>query len=137
MTPAAALPIDTLTRAQISVILALETVLQAAGLILTCPRCAADGFPRLKTDNDPKDLTWTIDCRCRQRRVSRSEAQPMSTSGDLLRLTPELLSPISLAVRCPSSPCLLTPLEMHPTPEGLLVTCRCGRYQFRKTNPLH
>lgn len=125
-------PVDALSRAQISVILGLEHVLQQSGLVLLCPRCASNGHGALDTGNSPEDDVWKIDCQCRRRRVNRTDAAQLP-SGDLLLLVKDLLGPVSLDVRCPSRRCINHPLEMRQTVEGLIVTCRCGgKLHFRK-----
>lgn len=130
-------PTTEISRAQIGVILALDTILQSAGLILACPRCVCeDNDASLRTDNNPLDVQWKIDCRCRRRRIYRGQAtQRMLPSGDLLLLVPELLKPLGLDVRCPSRRCVQRPLTMQVTEDGLIVSCQCGRYTFRKTAP--
>jgi len=127
-------PTETLTAAQIGVVIGLDTILQMAGLILTCPRCASEGNPRLITDNGAEDTIWKIDCQCRKRRIQRRHvSQLMAPSGDLLLLVSELLKPVGLDVRCPTTRCLLSPLEMRRTEDSLIVSCHCGRMVFHKT----
>jgi hypothetical protein len=127
-------PTDAISRAQISLILGLDPVLQAAGLILTCARCAADGTPVLVTANSPEDTIWKIDCACRRRRVTRAGSQPMEPSGDLLLMAADLLRPLGLELRCPARPCLLQPLDIRQTAAGVRVTCHCGtKRHFHKT----
>ena len=43
-------------------------MLQASGLILTCPSCLQEGHAQLDTDNDRDAAEWKIDCHCRERR---------------------------------------------------------------------
>jgi len=127
-------PTDAMSRAQVGLIMGLDSVLRDAGLILTCPRCAADGFPRLDTNNDPTDEIWKIDCRCRRRRIARMDSR-MTSTGWLLLLVQDLLAPLSLDVRCPSAKCLGKPLNIHQSVDGtkVTVTCHCGgEYKFKK-----
>lgn len=130
------LPREALTASQLALIVSIDTVLQQCGLILTCPRCAADGFPRLSTDNDRSEPIWKIDCHCRERRAAKADLGAlMVPSGDLLLLVDQTLRSAGLAVRCPTKRCLLTPLDLTATADGVMVRCNCASFTFRKTIP--
>lgn len=129
------LPIEAMSRAQVGLVLGLESVLRKAGLVLLCPRCAIDGNLQLDTSNSVEDEIWKIDCRCRRRRSPRVTSMMVPT-GWLLQMVNDLLGPLSLDVRCPSRRCLLKPLQLRQSLDGmtLTVTCHCGReYKFNKT----
>ena len=140
-------PIVQLTSPQMALILALESVLQKAGLWLVCEVCARERntYKHLVTANSEKDTTWRIDCPCTQRRFARTALQhSMIPSGDLLTLAETLLAGTSLAIRCPvkMTRCLTTPLQVTATPEGVTARCQCwqievgaGVYRFRKSRP--
>ena len=60
----------------------------------------------------------------------------MVPTGWLLLMVPDLLAPISLDVRCPSTRCLLRPLTLHQSVDQkvLTATCHCGKtFRFKKT----
>lgn len=127
-------PLDPMNHLQIGLLLGLDSVLREAGLILVCPRCAADGNPVLATDNSMTDETWKIDCHCRRRRSPKTSSM-MVPSGWLLQLKDDLLAPLSLDVRCPRRQCLLKPLTIRESADGmkLSVECHCGnKYDFKK-----
>jgi len=129
-------PVDAMSRAQLALILGLEDILREAGLVLTCPRCAADDHPQLATNNNIEDEVWKIDCQCRRRRVNRSNTAPMRATGDLLLLVPDLLKPLSLDVRCANPRCVSKALTIKQTRNDLIVECRCGTQRtFHKTSP--
>ena len=117
-------PMDAMSRAQMGLILGLEAFLHDAALVLTCPRCAAEGVGTLTTNNSVEDTVWKIDCQCRRRRVNSRGMSPMPTSGWLLLMTKDLLGPLGLDVRCPT--CITTPLTLHQSGDHLTVTCACG-----------
>ena len=130
-------PTILLSGAQIGLLLALEDVFQAAGLVVVCPHCLrSKGRGELTTDNAPGDAVWKMNCACRDRKADpRSVGTVPAPSGDLLPLAEAALAGADLVIRCPSRTCRHRPLEMRQTPEGLLVTCECARLQFRKTRP--
>ena len=129
-------PTDVLTAAQVSLLLGLDTVLEKARLVLTCPRCVTEGHGTLQTKNAPEEPVWKLDCQCRRRRMTHLNIQPMKASGMLLTLVDELLGPLGLVVRCPSPTCLLTPIELHQGPGTLSVTCQCAAERdFKKHRP--
>lgn len=127
-------PLEAMSRAQVGLVVGLDSVLRDAGLVLVCPRCAADGHSYLDTANDLTDDVWKIDCLCRRRRIARTDAM-MVPSGWLLLMVPDLLASLSLDVRCPSKTCLLQPLTVRESADGLsvTVTCHCAAHrQFKK-----
>ena len=127
-------PVDAMTRAQVGLILGLDSILNAAGLVLVCPRCAANGHPHLDTNNTLDDEIWKVDCQCRRRRIARTESRMVAT-GWLLLMVEDLLAPLSLDVRCPSEQCRLKPLKIWQSPDGLTVrvNCHCGgEYKFQR-----
>jgi len=122
-----------MSRAQVGLVLGLEKVLRESSLVLTCPRCAAEGHT-LDTANAVTDEIWKIDCQCRRRRSARTDAM-MVPIGWLLLMVPDLLESLSLDVRCPSKTCLLKPLSVQESADGtrLTVTCHCAaERQFKK-----
>jgi hypothetical protein len=135
----------TLTSPQVALILALERVLQTAGLWLVCDRCARTegSYSHLQTGNAPEDAVWRMDCPCTTRRFERVQlAHSMAPSGDLLKLAETLLAGTGLVIRCPvkKTHCLTTPLEVTLEPDGTTARCQCwqldlqaGVYRFRKT----
>lgn len=128
-------PLDAMSRAQVGLVMGLEKVLRDAGLVLVCRHCVADGDAHLDTNNSAADEIWKIDCKCRRRRIARIDAM-MVPSGWLLLMKDDLLEPLALDVRCPSRRCLLQPLKIHQSLDGmtLTVTCHCGGvYKFSKT----
>lgn len=130
-------PTEAMSRAQCGLILGLEGILREAGLVLVCPRCAANGHSRLDTNNDIGDEIWKIDCQCRRRRIARMDSR-MTSTGWLLLMVEDLLAPLGLDVRCPSPKCLTKPLKMHQSADGrtVTVTCHCGgSFKFQKTQP--
>lgn len=128
-----------LSSAQLSLILGLETILQKAGLVLVCPFCAGsascDGL--LTTNNHPLDLTWKLDCDCRERRGSRGGVMPMKATGDLIPLGADLLREARLDIRCPQahSECRYTPLKTQRLANHIRVECQCGRMTFKPASP--
>jgi len=127
-------PIDAMSHLQIGLVLGLDKVLREAGLVLTCPRCAAEGHPTLDTNNSMTDDVWKIDCLCRRRRGKKTDTM-MVPSGWLLQLKDDLLGPLHLDVRCPRRSCILTPLTIHESLDRakLTVTCSCGNtFDFTK-----
>jgi hypothetical protein len=128
-------PVEAMSAAQASLVLGLDTILREASLVLTCPRCAAEGHGTLQTKNGPGDALWKMDCQCRRRRIEPGLIVPMVATGWLLTLAEELLGPLSLAVRCPSSTCLLIPLELRQGLDTLTVVCQCSASRvFKKTS---
>jgi hypothetical protein len=133
-----------LTSPQVALILALERVLQAAGLWLVCDHCARTegSYGHLQTDNAPEDAVWRMDCSCTTRRFERVQLEhTMAPSGDLLKLAETLLAGTGLVIRCPvkKTGCLTTPLEVTLEPDGTTARCQCwqidlsaGVYRFRK-----
>jgi hypothetical protein len=127
-------PVDAMSRAQVGLVMGLESILHAAGLVLVCPKCVADGHPDLDTNNAQDDEIWKIDCRCRRRRIARTESR-MVASGWLLLMVDDLLRPLSLDVRCPSERCRTKPLTIRQSANGLTVTVNChcgGEYKFQR-----
>lgn len=128
-----------LTPAQLSLILGLETVLQKAGLALICPFCAGsapcDGL--LTTDNHPLDLTWKLDCDCRERRGTRMGVMPMPPCGDLILLAAEALREARLDIRCPKIPthCRYEPIRTQRLATKIQLECQCGRMVFSAARP--
>jgi hypothetical protein len=118
-------PLDAMSSVQASLVQGLDSILRDASLVLTCPRCAADGHGTLQTQNGPGDVLWKMDCQCRRRRIEPG-VTPMASTGWLLTLVEELLGPLSLAVRCPSPTCVLTPVELRQGLDTLAVVCQCG-----------
>jgi hypothetical protein len=141
-------PTIELTSQQMALILALERVLQAAGLWLVCPICANElgTYKHLVTNNHPTDDVWKIDCQCTHRSFRRAALETsMIPSGDLLTVATILLPPARLAVRCPNkiSHCLTTDLQLTQRPDGVTARCRCwelelgsGTYTFTKKQTL-
>ena len=125
----------TLTTPQMAAILGLENVLQATGLILTCPICAQEGHAQLDTDNTRDATEWKIDCACRERRFIRTAVKAMDADGALMAAADQILTPIRLAVRCPYSRCVLHPLEVEHTPASTVVRCHCAKTTLRILSP--
>jgi hypothetical protein len=126
-------PIEAMNRAQVGLVVGLEKVLKDSSLVLVCPRCAAEGHG-LDTANAMTDEIWKIDCQCRRRRSAKTDAM-MVPSGWLLLMVPDLLASVSLDVRCPSPTCLLKPLTVEESADGMTVTVRChcaAHRQFKK-----
>lgn len=123
----------------IGTILGLENVLQATGLILTCPQCASEGFPQLETDNSPTAEEWKIDCQCRERRFLKSDTRGVFDSdGQLLATADQALKPLMLTVRCPEARCVRYPLHVERTPESTIIRCHCAKSTLRRpTQPPH
>ena len=46
-------PLTDLSRAQVGLILGLNNIVREMGVVLVCPRCAADGHFDLDTQNTP------------------------------------------------------------------------------------
>jgi hypothetical protein len=136
-----------LTSPQIALILALERILQQAGLWLVCARCARvhGTYKHLAMANAIEDDIWKIDCPCMTRRFPRAALEhSMTPSGDLLKLAETLLAGTQLAIRCPvkRTGCLTTPLDVTLEPDGVTARCQCwqidltaGAYRFRKQQP--
>jgi hypothetical protein len=124
------------TAVQIGTILGLEIMLQAAGLILTCPSCADDGSPQLETDNSPTAREWKIDCGCRERRLAREDMRGIfDGDGDLMATAEDTLRSLRLTVRCPEVRCVRFPLDVERTEKGTVVRCRCAKTTFRRPSP--
>ncbi len=131
-----------LTSPQVALILALEPVLEATGLRVVCPRCAAQGFDGLETNNGGQDTAWKMNCGCTSRTFNRAALTHLMTpSGDLIPLAETLLAPAHLAIRCNvrAAGCLSTPLTYTQTADALTVRCQCwqialgaGVHTFRK-----
>lgn len=122
----------TASAADIGTILGLEHVLQATGLILTCPQCASEGFPALETDNQPSQPEWKIDCQCRERRLARSDMRGIFDSdGELLATADQTLKALRLTVRCPERRCLRHPLAIERTPTSTIIRCQCAKSTLR------
>jgi hypothetical protein len=126
----------TFTTVQIAAVLGLESLVQAAGLILVCPRCLSEGDPFLKTDNGPHSQELKIDCGCRERRIAASDVgRAMNADGDLIAAAEQILGPISLAVRCPERKCVTHPLEIERSETGTIVRCRCAKTTLHPPRP--
>lgn len=131
-----------LTPAQVALIVALEPILQATGLSVVCPTCAAANDVSLVTDNGREDATWKIHCACTQRTFPRQALPTMVTSGDLLLHAETILRGARLAVRCIAPWCLTADLTVTPETDGVTVRCQCwqvalgvGIHRFTKHAP--
>jgi hypothetical protein len=115
-------PLIAISPHQIAFILGIEHVLRLERLILVCPRCARDGYRFLQTDNAPHDPIWKINCGCHRRQIARDAAvRGVAPTAPPLLVADTFLRPLVLAVRCPQTTCLTTPL----THRGGTVTCQC------------
>lgn len=122
----------TITAAQIAAILGLESLVQAAGLVLVCPRCVSEGDASLSTDNGPHSQVFKIDCGCRERRMPAADVtHVMDADGTLMSAADQILQPLSLAVRCPERRCVAHPLEIERTETSTIVRCRCAKTTLR------
>lgn len=118
--------------AQTGVLVGLQAMLEASGLILVCPRCLADGQSHLSGDVDVTRPIWHLTCGCKERVMERHDARrPFDADGDLIASADTVLAPLSLSVRCPESRCVTHPLEIERTAAGVVVRCRCAKTTFR------
>lgn len=117
---------------QTSVIVSLQAMLDASGLILVCPQCLRErGTSHLHGDVAVDAPRWNLTCDCANRIMERRHARhPYDADGDLMASADTVLAPIRLAVRCPKFHCLHHPLEMERTSKGLLVRCHCAKTTF-------
>lgn len=124
-----------LTKAQLSLILGLESVLRDAGLGLICPFCAGsapcDGL--LTAGNHPLDLVWKLDCDCVERRGMHGGVSPVPPSGDLILLAAEALKDARLDIRClrTQTQCRYHPLVSQRLPTQIRMRCHCGEMTFK------
>lgn len=117
-----------LSGVQTAALLAIEDLMQKSGLVVLCPRCAAEGHLTLQTNNAPDMVEWKMDCLCRERRMYPSEAaHVMDADGDLMSEIDAILAPVSLAVRCPYPRCVQRPLEVERSEKETILRCRCAQ----------
>ena len=122
--------------AQTSVIVGLQPMLDASGLILVCPKCLSEGGSHLQGDADVTIPVWRLECGCTVRVLERCDAtRPFDADGDLMASADTVLKPLSLAVRCPEPRCVRHPLDIERTPAGVTVRCRCAKTTFRTPTP--
>lgn len=114
---------------QTSVIVSLQELLRAYGLILACPRCLlARGASHVTGDVSVTAPRWNLTCDCTNRIMERRHARhPYDADGDLMASAETVLAQVSLTVRCPEKDCLPFPLEMERTAPCLIVRCRCAK----------
>lgn len=123
--------------AQTSVIVALQAMLDASGLILVCPDCLSDGGSNLQGDATVASAVWKLECACTVRVMERKDAmRPFDADGDLMASANTVLQPLKLTVRCPEASCVHRPLEMERTDSGLVVRCQCAKTTFRTPRPV-
>lgn len=123
--------------AQTGVIVGLQAMLEAAGLILVCPRCLADGGSNVTGDVDVTRPLWHLNCGCKERVMDRNDARrPFDADGDLMASADTVLQPLSLSVRCPERRCVKHALEIERTAAGVVVRCRCAKTTFRTLSPI-
>jgi hypothetical protein len=122
--------------AQTGVVVGLQAMLDAAGLILVCPRCLSEGGSHVIGDVDVTRPVWRLECGCTIRVLERKDAiRPFDADGDLIASADSVLRPLSLAVRCPEPRCVNHPLEIERTPAGVVVRCRCAKTTFKTPLP--
>lgn len=117
---------------QTSVIAALQSMLNASGLILACPHCLRErGHSHVRGDVYVTHPRWNLTCDCANRIMERRHARhPYDADGELMASAQTVLEPVRLTVRCPESSCLRHPLEMERTQTHLVVRCRCAKTRF-------
>lgn len=131
------LPRDALTPLQTSAILGLNTLVEATGLVILCPRCLRDGFGMVDTDNDPHAPVWKMDCQCCERRMDTATVtRALDADGDLMANAEQILAPLSLTVRCPEKKCIQHPLEIERRTDATVIRCRCAKTTLRIQRPL-
>ncbi len=122
--------------AQTSMIVALNSMLDASGLILVCPQCLSEGGSNLSGDVDVKSAVWKLECACTVRVMERKDAaRPFDADGDLIASANTVLQPVKLMVRCPERTCVRYPLEFERADAGMIVRCRCAKTTFRHPRP--
>lgn len=117
---------------QVGVLVGLQSMLQASGLILVCPRCLSEGGSHLAGNVDVTLPTWHLNCGCTERVIERRHAsRAYDADGDLMVSAGTVLQPLRLSVRCPERTCVQHPLEIERSPAGVIVRCRCAKTTFR------
>ena len=123
--------------AQTGVVVGLQSMIDAAGLILVCPKCLSEGGSHVQGDVDVTKPVWRLECGCTVRVLERKDARtPYDADGDLIASADTVLRPLSLAVRCPEPRCVKHPLEIERTPLGVIARCRCAKTTFRTPTPI-
>lgn len=117
---------------QTNLIVSLQSMLQAAGLILVCPDCQAEGKSEVTGDVAADTPVWHLNCGCRERLMERKDARHLfDADGELMASAETVLQPVRLSVRCPEPRCVRHPLEMTRVEKGMEVRCRCAKTTFR------
>ena len=120
-----------LTPAQTSMVIALQRLLQASGLILVCPRCLSDGGSHVEGDVSASSPTWRLTCGCAERVMQRADVSPMDADGQLFAEASTELPSLRLAIRCPDRRCVDQPLELTRTPDLFAIRCTCAKTTFK------
>jgi hypothetical protein len=121
---------------QVGVIVGLQPMLDASGLILICPRCQAEGGSHIAGNADVTLPTWSLTCDCTERILERRHAaRAFDATGDLIASADTVLQPLRLAVRCPEFRCVTHPLTIERGPAGVSVRCHCANTTFRTPTP--
>lgn len=122
--------------AQTAFLIALQSMLNASGLILVCPQCLSEGGSNLHGDVAADRAVWTLGCDCTLRVMERKDAaRPFDADGDLIASAKTVLEPVKLMVRCPERSCLRHPIEIERAESGVIVRCRCAKTTFRHPRP--
>lgn len=120
-----------LTPVQTSLVIALQRILQASGLVLVCPQCRAMGSSHVRGDVSATTPVWRLTCDCAERVLQRADVTPMDADGALFAEAQTALRPIRLAVRCAERTCVDHPVELIRTPDLWSVTCSCAKTTFK------
>jgi hypothetical protein len=122
--------------AQTAMLVPLQGMLAAAGLILVCPQCLSEGGSHLSGDVASDQAVWKLECACTVRVMERKDAvKPFDADGDLIASANTVLNPVKLMVRCPQRACLRHPIEVERGERGVIVRCQCAKTTFRQPLP--
>lgn len=124
-----------LTPTQTSVLVALNRMLEAARLILACPRCLLNGGSKIEGTVSASQAHWSLNCDCTERQMSRADVREMDADAELFASAEDVLRPLSLVIRCAEARCVTQPLELERAADGLIVRCPCAKTTFRLTRP--